>query len=256
MKKISLIASLFLFTAVSLFAESKADKLLKQIDANTAYKGVDFTANYVMVQEKPGGGRSITEATMYRRDSKSMYTILITGPEADRGKGYVQYDNNIWMYDPHDKQFTYTSAKNKFNNTNFNNSDLGPQNYSENYKIDSVSEVKLGNFNCVFFDLKATSKNVDYPEIKLWVSKDDMLIRKREDYSLSGQLLRTTAIPSYQKLDGRSIPANMVVMDNLRGQKINGKMQYEKTQLSISNVSFQKQGDIVYSKQFLENMSD
>ncbi len=236
--------------------KNDALSVLKKVDENTSYMGVDFKADYVMVQEKPGGSKSYTNATMYRRDSKSMYTILITGPEADKGKGYVQYDNNIWMYDPHDRQFTYTSAKNRFNNTNLNNGDLAPQNYSKNYTMEKFGEVKLGKYNCVYFELKATAKNVEYPIVKLWVSKDDNLLRKREDYSLSEQLLRTTAIPSYQPpIQGHVVPAGMLVIDNLRGQKIDGKMQYEKTQITVSNVSFQKQGDIVYSKQFLENMS-
>jgi outer membrane lipoprotein-sorting protein len=235
-------------------AEGKA--ILKKSDENTTYKDSDFKADYVMVQDKPGQGKSETKATMYRRDSKLMYTIRITSPESDKGKGYVQFDESIWFYDPHDKQFTFTSAKNKFQNTNLNNSDLSPQNFSRDYTISKMTEVTLGKFNCILFELKAAVKNVDYPTVKLWIGKEDCVVRKREDYSLSGQLLRTTAIPSYQNVEGHLVPAGMVIIDNLRGSKINGKMQYEKTQITISNVSFQKQKDVVYSKQYLETMSD
>lgn len=257
-KTISIFLALICAT-LPFFAEAlssnEAAALLKKVDENSAFRGVDFTADYTLVQEKPGQGKSITTAIMYRRDSKNMYTIRITGPAADKGKGYVQYDETIWFFDPHDRQFTYTTAKNKFQDTNLNNSDLGPQDYSKKYKIESAQSVKLGNFDCVLFTLKASKKNVDYPTIKLWASRNDGLMRKREDYSLSGQLLRTTAVPSYQKVEGKNVPVGMLVLDNLRGQKIDGKMQYEKTQVTIANVSFQKQGDVVYSKQFLENMS-
>ena len=88
----------------------------------------------------------------------------------------------IWFYDPHDKQFTYTSAKNKFQNTALNNSDLIPQRLSQDYKIKNFSEVNLGKFKCIYYELTALSNNVDYPTVKLWVSKDDGLIRKKEDY--------------------------------------------------------------------------
>jgi hypothetical protein len=107
----------------------------------------------------------------------------------------------------------------------------------------------------VLFELKASAKNVDYPTIKLWVTKDDGLIRKREDYSLSGQLLRTLAIPSYQKYGSHSVPDKMLIVDNLRGKKIDGKMQYEKTQITVTNVSFAKQSDTVYTKKYVEMMS-
>lgn len=262
MKRI--ITALLAFAALSapFFAQSvpmdQAKEILKKVDQNTAYFGTDFTGEYVLVQEKPGQGNSITSAIMYRRDSKSMCTIRITGPDADKGKGYVQFDKNIWFYDPSNKQFTFTAPKDKFQDTNVNNSDLRPQHYSECYEIESAEYVTLGKLDCVCFTLNATKKasnEVDYPKIKLWATKDDCLTRKREDYSLSGQLLRVSAIPSYQKVEGRSVPSKMVIQDRLRGQKINGKIKYESTQITVSNVSFQKLGDVVYSKQYLENMS-
>lgn len=234
--------------------KAQAKALLEKADKSTSYSGTDYKANYTVVTDKPGAGKSVTTAVMYRRDSNSMFTILVTGPEADKGKGYVQFDSSIWFYDPRDKQFTFTSSKNKFQNSAINNSDLVPYTLAKDYEIKNYSEVKLGKFECVLFDLSATSKNVDYPVIKVWVSKEDGLIRKKEDYSLSGQLLRTTAIPSYQKVGDRYVPGGMLVVDNLRGTKIDGKVQYEKTQISISNVSFQKQPNVVYSKQYLQEM--
>lgn len=252
----------FLAFAAPFFAQpipiDQAKEILKKIDQNTGYFGTDFTGEYVLVQEKPGQGNSMTSAIMYRRDSKAMCTIRITGPESDKGKGYVQFDKNIWFYDPSNKQFTFTAPKDKFQDTNVNNSDLRPQHYSEFYDIESAEQVLLGKLECVCLTLtvnKKSSNEVDYPKLKIWATKDDCLTRKREDYSLSGQLLRVSAIPSYQKVEGRSVPSKMVIQDRLRGLKINGKIKYESTQITVSNVSFQKLGDVVYSKQYLENMS-
>jgi len=233
-----------------------AKKLLEKADLTTNFEGTDFNAYYSLVQEKPGQGTSLTEAKMHRRDSKGWFTILVMKPSNDKGKGYVQFDDVLWFYDPHDNQFTFTSSANKFQNTNVNNGDFAPMHFSRDYKIESARKVKLGSYNCVLFHLKATAKNVDYPEIKLWVTEEDGLIRKKEDYSLSGQLLRTTAIPSYQKVsEDRSVPYKMLVVDNLRGKKIDGKMQYEKTQVTVTNVTFETQEDIVYTKNYLEMMA-
>jgi len=262
MKKIIFAFIGLLAFATPFFAQAipmdQAKEILKKIDQNTGYFGTDFTGEYVLVQEKPGQGNSITSAIMYRRDSKAMCTIRITGPESDKGKGYVQFDKNIWFYDPSNKQFTFTAPKDRFQDTNVNNSDLRPQHYSDFYDIESAESVVLGKLDCVCLTLtvnKKSANDVDYPKIKIWATKDDCLTRKREDYSLSGQLLRVSAIPSYQKVDGRSVPSKMVIQDRLRGQKINGKIKYESTQITVSNVSFQKLGDVVYSKQYLENMS-
>lgn len=237
-----------------------SEELLKLAQDNTAFFDTDFSGRYTVVQDKPGEGKSLTEAIMYRRDKTNQWTILVTGPANEKGKGYLQSAGSIWFYDPSDKRFTFTSAKDKFQNTNANNSDFAPQYYYRDYSIESAKRVKLGNYNCVLFDLVAKVESVDYPRLKLWVTENDGLVRKKEDYSLSGQLLRSTAVPSYQVVDyaGKkySVPVSMLIMDNLRGKRIGGKMQYERTQISISNVSFSKVDDIVYTKPYLEMMGD
>ncbi len=261
MKKVLFIFAL-LFCASGIFAvtAAEAEKLLQQAQDNTAFFETDFSGNYTVVQEKPGEGKSMTEAIMYRRDKTGSWTILITGPAKEKGKGYLQYDENIWFYDPADRRFTFTNAKDKFQNTNANTSDFAPQYYVRDYSIVSAEEVVLGKLDCVLFELKAKVDNVAYPVLKVWVTKDDGLVRKKEDYSLSGQKLRTTAIPSYQIVKNGtrsySVPVSMVIQDNLRGKKIEGKVQYEKTQITIKNISFEKVSDTVYTKPYLELMSD
>lgn len=262
MKKVVLFLEC-LFVGVGLLAaeisKSDAAALLQKAEDNTCFYNTDMKGDYQIVHDKPGEGRNVISAILYRRDSQKKWTILITGPEKDKGKGYLQFDSNIWFYDPADKRFTFSSARDKFQNTNANTSDFAPQLYVSDYSMESYDEVKLGKFDCVVFTLKAVSKNVAYPELKLWVSKDDGLMRKREDYSLSHQRLRTIAIPSYQKVRNTekeySIPVNMVIQDHLRGKKINEKVEYEKTVISISNVVFEPVEDLVYTKPYLETMS-
>ena len=251
-----LFSSSFVTAEISM---NDAKVLLKKAEDNTAFYETDFSGKYVVVQDKPGEGKSITEAIMYRRDRTGQWTVLVTGPDSEKGKGYLQTDGSIWFYDPADRRFTFTSAKDKFQGTNLNNSDFAPQRYYSDYNIESAKEEKLGSLHCVVFTLKANKKNVDYPKLKIWVTKDDGLVRKKEDYSLSGQLLRTTAIPSYQILQSKgrtyAIPEKMLLIDNLRGKKINGKVHYEKSQVTISKISFDKVENIVYTKPYLEMMS-
>ena len=260
MKK-NLLLSVLLVLLFPLSALTMEDykTLLQLAQDNTAFYETDFTGNYTIVQDKPGEGKNITEAIMYRRDKTGNWTILITGPAKQKGKGYLQFEDNIWFYDPTDKRYTFTNSKDKFQNTNANTSDFAPQFYARDYNIVNAEETKLGKLDCVVFDLKANKENVNYSVIKLWVTKDDGLVRKKEEYSLSGQKLRTIAVPSYQivKSEKRdySVPVSMLIQDNLRGKKIGDKIQYEKTQITIKNVKFEKVSDVVYTKPYLEMMS-
>jgi hypothetical protein len=90
--------------------------------------------------------------------------------------------------------------------------------------------------------------------MKIWIS-EDALVRKAEDYSLSGQLLRTSAIPDYYKIGRRFVPKAILLVDALRGSTINGVFVNEKTQITISKPSFDKVDDSVFSKTFLEKVS-
>lgn len=260
-KRLSAVCAAFALvsSAASALTTDEAKALLKKAEDSTAFYETDFTASYEVVQERPGDGRSKTNATIYRRDKTSNWTILILSPAKDKGKGYLQTDNTIWFYDPADRRFTFSSSKDKFQGTNANTSDFAPMFFTRDYKIESFSDVKLGAYDCVVYSLRATSKDVDYPVLKVWVSKNDGLMRKKEDYSLSGQKLRTTAIPAYQPVsygsETHQIPVSMVIQDNLKGKKMNGKMSYERTLISISNAVLKKQDDAVYTKPYLELMS-
>jgi hypothetical protein len=102
--------------------------------------------------------------------------------------------------------------------------------------------------------LKAVTNEVTYPVMKVWISEDGLL-RKSEDYSLSGQLLRTSAIPDYYQIGGRFIPKQILFVDALRGAVINGKFVNERTQITIDKPSLKKVADSTFSKTFLETVN-
>ena len=255
--KKSVVCLLAAIISMPFFAQSKDDyALLEKCDTTTSFTDTDFSAEYTLVQDKPGQGKSINEAIMYRRDKTANYTILVTAPEKDKGKAYLQTGNEVWFFDPEDRRFTYSSKRDKFQNTNANTSDFAPMDFCKSYKITSAIPKKLGSYECTLFELEAKVDDVAYPKLKVWISTNDGLIRKKEDYSLSGQLLRTTLIPSYQLIGHRSIPNKMIVVDNLKGKRINDKMQYENTTISIKNVSFSPQKDSIFTKAYIEMSSN
>ena len=102
----------FLTFNVVIFAQTEQDyELLKKCDSTTSFLDTDFSAEYTLVQDRPGQGKSVTEAIMYRRDKTSNYTIIITSPAQDKGKGYLQIENTVWFYDPMDRKFTFSSKR-------------------------------------------------------------------------------------------------------------------------------------------------
>jgi hypothetical protein len=152
------------------------------------------------------------------------------------------------------RRFDFTSSKERFQNSNARNSDFTRSNFSGDYDFVSAKQEQLGKFPCWVIDLKANNDEVSFPRTKIWVS-DDNLVRKTEDYSLSGQLMRTTAVPTYQKVSERYVPVMMLIVDNLRGKTINGKFQNETTRITITKPSLTKLPDTIYTQAYLEKVS-
>jgi hypothetical protein len=178
--------------------------------------------------------------------------ILITEPQVSRGQGYLKEGNMLWFYDPESRAFNSTSSRERFQNSNASNSDFTRSTLSKDYRVVLAGDEKLGKFACRVLNLTAINNEVTYPRMKIWIS-DDGLARKTEDYSLSGQLLRTTSIPEYHILSGKYVPKGILIVDALRGANVNGKFVNERTQITISNPSFKKLDNSYFSKAFLEN---
>jgi outer membrane lipoprotein-sorting protein len=242
-----------LFLSSGLWALTDQE-LLRQADSLVSYMDTDFSAEYTIVQDKPGQSRSTTVAGIFRRDAAETYVIVILQPAISRGQGYLKQGNTLWFYDPESRRFNTTSSRDRFQNTNASNSDFTRSTLSQDYRVVNGEDAVLGRFKCRLLTLQALTNDITYPRMKIWIS-DDGLVRKSEDYSLSGQLLRTSAIPDYYHIENRFVPKQILFVDALRGALINGTFANEKTQITISKPSFDRVADSVYSKTFLETVN-
>lgn len=229
-------------------------QLLEAVDRMVIFDDTDVSAEYTITKRDPGGASTTTVATIFRRDRSGQFLILILEPVVDKGKGYLKLDDNLWLYDPVGKTFTFTSAKERFQNSSARNSDFSRSNFAKDYRAVGSSREQLGSFSCTVLQLEALNDTVSFPKMKIWVS-DDQLIRKMEDYSLSGQLMRTTAIPSYQRVGARWLPLSMVLLDHLHSRRINDRIEYERTTISIAKPSLTALPDSLFTKEYLERVN-
>ena len=229
-------------------------ELLANVDSLVSYFNTDFSAEYTILEEKPGQGISKIVAGVFRRDSSETFLIVIMQPLISKGQGYLKEGRTLWFYDPESRRFNTTSNVSRFQNTNARNSDFTRSTLAQDYRVVAGEDTTLGRFKCRLLTLEAVSTDVTYPKMKVWISEDGLL-RKSEDFSLSGQLLRTSAIPDYYQISGRFVPKQILFVDTLRGATINGIFVNEKTQISISKPSFGKVADSVFSKTFLESIN-
>jgi outer membrane lipoprotein-sorting protein len=237
--------------AAQQFSAAQSARILGEIDAQVSFLDSDFSGEYTIVQDKPGQGSSSTTAAVFRRDREDKMTIIILEPSEDRGKGYLQIDNNLWIYDPVSRRFNVTSARDRFQNSNARNSDFTTSTLADDYRIVSSEPQQLGAYATTVYGLQALRDDVAVPSMKIWVDENN-LVRKFEDYSLSGQLLRTTAIPRYQRLGQRFVPVQIVIIDALQGRTIDGQFRNERTIIAVERPSLNPLTDLVFTQAYLE----
>ena len=253
MKLVKHICILLFISASSLWSLTDLE-LLRRADSLASYLDTDFSAQYTIIQDRPGQSQTRTVAGVFRRDSSETYVIIIMEPSISRGQGYLKQGRTLWFYDPSSKRFNSTSSQDRFQNTNARNSDFTRSTLAQDYRITGGADAVLGRLNCRVLTLEGITNDLTFPRMKIWISEDG-LVRKTEDYSLSGQLLRTSAIADYWRIGNRYVPKQILFVDALRGAYINGRFENEKTQITIDRPSFNRLADSVFSKTYLESVN-
>lgn len=240
-------AVLLMAATGSLIFAQDIGKILKELDRLGDFSGQDFAAVYTIVSQKPGEKDSVTQVRMFRRDTRKQFTMLITLPEVNKGQGYLREDDNVWFYDPTSRKFSFSSIKENIQNSEAKNSDLTKRSYSDDYTVTGTKEGTVGKIAVWIMDLKAKTSDVSYERVVLYVRKDRTMLLKQEDYSVSGRLMRTTLYPKYVELDGRLMPSQILIVDELNPG--------ERSQLTMTEQSLAGLPDKVFTKAFLEQVN-
>jgi hypothetical protein len=223
-------------------------QILARIDQLSNFDDRDFSAVYTIVADRPGEDQSVTQARLFRRDRTNQFVILILQPQVQRGQGYLQIDDTIWFYDPESRRFERSSLRDTIQNSDAQNNDLTQSSYSEDYRVTSITEGTLGAFQVYIMDLEAKRSDVTYARTRLWVRRDVNLVLKEENYSVNNRLLRTILIPRYVSFGDRFLPTQILIVDEVNvGQR---------TQLTVANPSVDPIPDVVFTRQYLERVSN
>jgi hypothetical protein len=228
-------------------ADPDFHQILRTIDAMQDFGGLDYSAVYTIVTQKPGEKDSTTQARLFRRDEHNQFVLLIMLPEVQKGQGYLKIDENVWFYDPESRKFNHSTMKENISDSKAKNSDLSKRHLEDDYDIASTSEGTIGKFPVWVIELKAKTNEVSYPKTRLFVRKDETMVLKQEDYSVSDRLMRTTLMPKYTRVGDKLLPSMILINDELN--------KGEKSQLTMTEPSIARLPDKVFSKTFLEQVS-
>ncbi len=222
------------------------EEVLQTIDMQSNFQG-DFSATFTLESTDPKEGNETNQVRFFRRDGEDKFLLLILKPETQLGQGYLNIADGLWFYDPESRQFTYTSLSESFEGSDANNDDFGASSLAGDYDVVSSSEGTLGNFAVWILELEAANDEVTYPFRTIWVTRDNNLLLKSEDYSLTRRLLRTSFFPSYAKVGDSFIADRMIFVDAL--------VENKTTSVTITEITTATIPDNVFTKAYVERVN-
>ena len=247
--------ALLLLAAPSAHAVDAAalKQLLETIDDRQRNAG-DYKALIYLEQKEKDRRDVVREAVVYRRDVDEKLLILLTRPKTEAGKGYLQVDKNFWSYTPSTGKWERRTVRERIAGTDSRRADFDQSRLAKDYIPTFEAEEKLGRFTALRVQLTAREgMDVAYPLVKLWVDKETSNILKRQDFALSGRLMRTTYSPKWQKLFSPSKKGDVWYAQELR--------IYDEVEKANSTVMVVKAVDLdplasnIFTKAWLESKS-
>ena len=202
-----------------------------------------------LVIDKPGKPRENLQYKVFQRTDDNLMTLVQLFPEADKGVGYLRDNENIWSYDPISRKFSHTSIKEALGDSDvkLDDVDQAKTKWRETYEVTAYEEGTLGKFAVDIITLTAKTTDPAYAKSKYYIRKDIPLLLKEEDFSGSDRLMRTILLPKYAK-----VPAGYVATQAIMRDELN---KGEQTQQVISDLTFDKLPDRIFTKAYLEGLN-
>lgn len=202
--------------AAAEYTQKQLVDLLKVVDERQRNQG-DWKSDVYIEQKEKGKVAVVYDALVYRRSADQRFIILFTKPKASAGQGYLRIDKNLWFYDPAVGKWERRTERERIGGTNSRRSDFDESRLAEEYDPTFVGEEKLGVYNALVLNLKG-KPNIDlaFPVVKLWLDKDTNNVLKRQEFALSGKLLRTSYYPKWKKVFSESKNADIWYPQEIR----------------------------------------
>ncbi|MHB1843915.1 MAG: outer membrane lipoprotein-sorting protein [Deltaproteobacteria bacterium] len=257
--RLALLVTLGLASSLPALAEAPAMsqpemvELLRQVDARQNSQG-DYRSIAYMIQKEKDKVDVAYRMEILRRSQDQKFIILFLEPKTSQGQGYLRVDQNLWFYDPSVGRWERRTERERIGGTNSRRSDFDESRLAREYDPKWMGEGKLGRFETVALELHG-KEGIDlaFPVVKIWIDKETKNVLKRQEFALSGRLMRTSYYPKWSKIYSESKHADVWFPQELR---FYDEIEKENsTYIAIQSVDLKPLPENVFTKAWLEEKS-
>lgn len=248
-----LLAVPFISPAFAAPTAAEVQQMLQVIDDRQRNSG-DYKSLAYIEQKEKDKSDLIYQAVVYRRDASDKLVILFVKPQAEAGKGYLRVDKSLFFYDPTTGNWERRTERERIGGTDSNRADFDESRLAQEYTAAYVGAEPLGRYQTHRVKLTARAEaDVAFPVVELWIDQASGNILKRQDYALSGRLMRTTLYPEWLKKFSPSkngdvwFPRQILIYDEVE--------KGNQTTIVLQEVDLNPLDDSIFTKAWLEAKS-
>jgi len=233
--------------------QKQVDAIVERLDVRQRSTG-DYRALCYIEQKERGKNDLLYQAAFYRRDDDDKLMILFLKPKSETGKGYLRLDKSMFMYDPTVGKWERRTERERIMGTDSRRGDFDESRLAQEYAAKFVKDTKLGKRKV--HQLKMTARkgqDVAYPTLELWVDVDSGNLLKRQDFALSGRLMRTTYYPKWKKVFSEDKGAEVYYPEEIH---IYDEVEKgNRTTMALTEVDLRPLSENIFTKAWLESKS-
>jgi outer membrane lipoprotein-sorting protein len=214
MKRTALLIFIALLPVLGAAAQS-AEEIIQRLEANQTHETSRVEGRMVIHDRF---GRRTTEFIMFARGTDDALIEFTSVEEA--GQKVLRTGDEIYLFYPDASELIRlqgAALRQSMLGSDVSYEDMtGNRGYLDTYDVRLTGREEIDGNACHVLELEATSRDVAYPRQKLWVDAELYVMRKAEQYALSGRLLKLMEVEELMRQDGKIFPSHITIRDQLK----------------------------------------
>ena len=204
-------------TTVALGEELSGLEIMTKVDENGYFPTAYSRAKMII---RARNREMVKEMEMWSEGDTRSGLVTFLNP-GDRGSKYLKIEDELWMFFPHADDLVKISGhmlRQGMMGSDFSFSDaLEADNLPELYTFTVVGEEEIVGRPTYVIEAEALpGAEVSYAKRKGWIDQERFVPLREELYAVSGKLLKVSTTKKVEYINGRYIPTEVVMEDQLK----------------------------------------
>lgn len=227
---LSILALVLMCTPAISAQELTGREILDQLNFSTILSGSGSAQITMITENAKGAQRSYSLQVYVRMDEEEgdAQFLEYLAPADVRGTKFLSLrpkdgESQMWLYLPalgRERRIAAHMTGDSFMGTDFTYDEIGGNfGYEDDYAAERLPDQVEQGLDCYVLELTAAGPGALYPNVRMWVWKEEMVPVKMEFHASGDTVAKTLTLSRFQLVSGELIPHYVVMANNIQGTR-------------------------------------